>query len=350
MRPAYVHGVAVLTGWADATMNLGEFIFAGVTAALADAGRGMDAMDSVVLASHDLVDGRSLSSMVTAPPAGAYFRDEIRLSEDGLAAASLAAARIESGESDWSVVAAWGRASEGDYRRVSRTSFDPFLVQPLGLDDLSISSLRMNAWLARHADDRTAARTVRQARAAANPRRFGGPTARTELGHPFAPDDEPGICDMMVAAILGSSASSIRIAGCGHGTDTAAPTDRDLPAMTPLLQAARQAGAIGRAFDLYELDGATLGDEAMAIEAVGAAPAGGGFDAIARDPRFNPSGGSAAGWAFPANGLRRFAEANLQMRGDAGGVQLRQRPRSALVSGVSPVGGQVVTAMVLEAI
>ena len=349
MTKAHIHGVAVLTGWADASMNLGEFIFAGVTAALADAGKAMAAVDSVVLASHDLVDGRSLSSMVTAPAAGAYFRDEIRLTEDGLAALSLAAARIEAGESALGVVAAWGRASEGDYRRVSRTSFDPFALQPVGLDEFTISSLRLNAWLGRHADSRGPARAARARRAAANPRRFGGGGARLSLGHPFSAEDEPLLCDTIVAIIVGREPAAVRVAGVGHGTDQSAIGDRDLVAMTALAQAAAGAGAAGRRFDLYELDGATLGDEGIAIEAIGAAPAGAGFAAYAADARFNPSGGGAAGWSFPTNGLRRCAEACLQMRGQAGGVQLPARPRSALVSGFSPVGAQVATAVVLEA-
>src|SRR5690606_12486030 len=125
---------AIQMSWADASSSLTDLIFLGVSAALRDAGVSMQEVDSVVLAAHDLVDGRSLSSMVTAPAAGAYLRDEIRISGDALSAVSLGAARIAAGESRLTVVAAWGRASEGDFTGTSCALMDPFAVQPFGID------------------------------------------------------------------------------------------------------------------------------------------------------------------------------------------------------------------------
>jgi acetyl-CoA C-acetyltransferase len=96
----------------------------------------MHDVDGVVIAAHDLIDGRSLSSMITGPAAGAHLRDEIRVSDDGLVAVSLAATRIQAAEASKVVVAAWGRASEGDVERLSRVAFDPVVTeQPLGLTD-----------------------------------------------------------------------------------------------------------------------------------------------------------------------------------------------------------------------
>src|SRR5882757_332490 len=101
---AYVHGVAMCVGWQDESVNLSELIFRTVRTALDDSGCAIHDIDSVVLAAHDVIDGRSLSSMVTAPAAGAYLKDETRLAEDGLAAVSLASARIEAGETEYSIV------------------------------------------------------------------------------------------------------------------------------------------------------------------------------------------------------------------------------------------------------
>ena len=70
-RQVFVHGAVVSMTWADASRSLEELIFAGVSSALTTSGIAIDAIDSVVLAAHDMVDGRSLSSMVTAPAAGA---------------------------------------------------------------------------------------------------------------------------------------------------------------------------------------------------------------------------------------------------------------------------------------
>lgn len=349
----YVHGVAITIGWADERLSLGDLIFNGVSAALADAKLSMAQMESVVLASHDLVDGRSLSSMVTAPPAGAYLRDEIRLSEDGLAALSLAAARVEAGECEYSVVAAWGRASEGDFARISRRSFDPAMVQPFAVDEFGVSAMRLSAWLATHGpagEARSRAGAVRE-RSAAH-RRL--PTTKlVSMPAPLMSNDAPRPADIMVAAIVGRASAAIRIAGVGHGTDLTAIGDRDLKRCTALADAAAIAsGAAGIApdgFDLYELDGATLADEALAVEAVGVAAPGQGFAARATDPRINRSGGGAAGWAYPANGLLRFADACLQMRGEAGAIQLPGRPRTALATGLSTVAGQAAVVVALEA-
>lgn len=337
---AYVHGVGLMTGWADQTASLERFIFDGVSAALADAHVPVALMDSLVIAAHDMVDGRSLSSMVTAPPAGAYMRDEIRVCEDGLAALSLAALRIEAGESDWSIVAAWGRHSEGNYLPVSRMSFDPFFEQPFSIDEFAVSAMRENAWQSQFGAVDPRAETRRIARAQANPR---------SSGKPVLPDGRGPLCDCVAAMIIGRKPSPIRISGLGHGTDHASVGDRDLARMPALRDAYAMAGGSGRQFDVYELDGATLGDEAISAEAVSLADAGLGFGAYADDARLNPSGGSAAGWAFPANGLRLAVEACLQMRGQAGPVQLAGPVNSACVSGLSPIGGQVATVVLLEA-
>jgi len=106
----FIEAAVVEISWRDETRNLSELIFDSVRRAIDESGRGMTGITSVVLAAHDLVDGRSLSSMVTAPAAGAYLRDEIRYGDDGAAAFAAAVVRIEAGEADRSIVAAWGRA------------------------------------------------------------------------------------------------------------------------------------------------------------------------------------------------------------------------------------------------
>ena len=78
-KEVFIEGVAVEISWADRTRSLTELIFETVSKAVADAGEGWTGIDSVVLAAHDLVDGRSLSSMVTAPAAGAATRLAPRL-------------------------------------------------------------------------------------------------------------------------------------------------------------------------------------------------------------------------------------------------------------------------------
>src|SRR6202451_2460967 len=125
-RPSvYIEGIAIDIGWADATRSLTELIFSTTRRAIDDGKKHLDTVDSVVLAAHDMVDGRSLSSMVTGPAAGSYLRAETRYSDDGAAAFAAAVTRIEAKESTRSIVAAWARASEHNGGGVDRAGFDP---------------------------------------------------------------------------------------------------------------------------------------------------------------------------------------------------------------------------------
>jgi acetyl-CoA C-acetyltransferase len=290
--------------------------------------------------------------MVTAPAAGAYLRDEIRLPSDGLNAVSLAAARLEAGEAKLSVVAAWGRSSEGDFGRLSRAAMDPFLHQPLRLDEQQISALRLNAWQHRFSDrerQRERAAQIRGARAFANPRglRRGGDAK--PLPYPLRQDDGPLLADIVVAFILGTEETPTRIAGVGHSSEHTDFGQRDLVAMTALRQAADAAragaGVVNERLSLVELDGFTLSDEALAIEAIGLCAPGDGFRTYAESGRVNLSGGGAAGWCYPAMGLVRLAECHFRLAETAGGGA----PRYALASGASPLGGQAQSVVVLEA-
>ncbi|MGF7162607.1 hypothetical protein FHS85_004261 [Rhodoligotrophos appendicifer] len=350
---AYVYGASLAISWADSSLSLTDLIFKGVSAALADAGMSISQADSVVLAAHDLIDGRSLSSMVTAPAAGAYLRDEIRLSEDGLAALSFAAARVEAGESEVSVVAAWGRASEGGFPWMSQSSMDPFTEQPFGIGEADISAFRLSRYLSEHGADpaRMDALKARRARVEANPHALREPGGRLPSNYPLKEDERPPLADIVAAAIIGRAPGGIRVAGIGHGTDIAAIGARDLLALPALRTAAGTAMTQSNSrldeIGVFEIDGMMLSDEVIALEALGLCPAGRGFGAYATDPRVNPSGGSGAGWCYPAMGLVRCVEAFRRLRD--GATFAAGSRRLALATGNGAIGGQTTTAVILEA-
>src|ERR1700735_4934309 len=107
MQRVYVRGSAVHRSWAGASMSLPEVIFSTVRRALDDAAVDVSDVDSVVLGAHDLTDGRSLSSMVTAPAAGAYGHDDVRLGDDAAGERATAALPLRPHELPvWSDVAA----------------------------------------------------------------------------------------------------------------------------------------------------------------------------------------------------------------------------------------------------
>jgi acetyl-CoA C-acetyltransferase len=394
-----VEGLAMELTSADRRRSLPELIFSCVSAALADAGCALRDVDAVTIACEDLIDGRSLSSMITGPAAGAYLRDEIRLSEDGLAALSLAAAQLESGMFDRVLVAAWGRPAESDPELASTRGFDPFTTQPFGLTDLTVSALRASAYLRRygvHASQdaahqpladrgadgqdsvgqdagepasadrflagRDRAVRAREERAARNPRANRVPVRTVQAPYPLRPAELRTETDAVAAVVLrrlppdeAKVRGLVLITGIGHSTESYHIGDRLLSGLPSARTAAglalAQAGHDLDDVEVAEVAGRTIWDEAQLLESVGLAAPGNGFQALADDGRLNPSGGAAAGDCAPATGLVRFAEAALQMTGRAGGVQVTGRsgtPRVALVVSGAALAGQTHTAVVAE--
>jgi acetyl-CoA acetyltransferase len=349
----YLEGVATIVSWRDTSLSLTDLIFETVRTAVDDSGKPMDTIDSVVLSAHDLVDGRSLSSMVTAPAAAAYLRDEIRYGDDGAGSFAAAMTRLEAGHNQRTIVAAWGRASEHDVHAFGHSLFDPFFLGPIGLDELAVSALRAQSWLQQHdAVDRERAAAERIRRAAAADRSVT-PRDQVSAPYPLNQDELPNWADVVVGLVMSTEPSGIKVCGMGQSSDPYHLGDRDLlgmPALTDAVgKALAEAGLQLADLDLVELDALTGFDDALAVEALGLAGPGQGFAYLADTTSFNASGGSAAGHCAPAMGLARIAEAALQLRGDAGGAQV-SGVRRALATGSSTVASQTQTAVVLEAL
>jgi hypothetical protein len=350
-----IEGVALERSDGDPTRNLMELIFSTVRAALDDASRSIHEVDTLILAAHDLVDGRSLSSMVTAPAAGAYMRDEMRVTDDGLVALSLGAATVQSGHAQRTLVAAWGRPSEADVEAASAAAYDPFTEQPFALDDAGVSALRASAYLRRFGRQSAARRTLvdhRLATAAENPRGCT-PLRPPPRRSPLLEGELSTLSDTVAAVLVTRSEGCPQLTGIGHGSESFALGERDLTGMPAASQAVRSAldgaGVSLAEVDVFELAGRSVIDEVLVAEAIGLVEPGRGCADIARYGHVNPSGGGAAGESPPATGLARFVEAVMQLRGDAGAVQLPGACRRALVVSGSAVAAQTQTAVVVEA-
>jgi hypothetical protein len=349
----FIEGVSLDVSWRDRSRSLTDLIFETVRTAVDDSAQPMESIDSVVLAAHDLVDGRSLSSMVTAPAAAAYLRDEIRYGDDGAGAFAAAMTRLEAGHNERTIVAGWGRASEHDVDAFSHSLFDPFFGGPVGLDELAVSALRAQQWIQRHGTpDRARASQRRQTQAARNERAVREHGIHQSPPYPLNGDELPVWADVAVAVVMSTQPTGIRVSGMGQSSDPYHVGDRDLVGMPALVDAVSKAlaesGTALDELDVVEMDAMTGFDEALAVEALGLAPAGSGFGYLATHDSFNPSGGCIAGYCAPAMGLARLVEATLQLRGTAGPVQL-DSARRALVTGSSTVASQTHTAVVLEA-
>jgi hypothetical protein len=341
MQPVYLHSSVVSTTWRDATRSLTDLIFSCVSAALHEAGLTAADLDATVLAAHDLVDGRGLTSMVTAPAAATYLKDETRLGDDGALAFVLGDARVRSGSVGTCLIAAWGRASEGPADEIAHALFDPFTARPLALTEIAVSGLRAARCLSDfpgYGDWRTAA-------AARRGPRPDDPARTPGTAWPLRASELPVWTDVVAAAVLSSTPGPIRVTGVGISTEPYDLGDRDLTGLPALRAASGQAlaaaGVSPGRVEVLELDGLTLFDEALAAEAVGAATRGGGMELLASSTQVNPDGGSGAGYCAPAMGLVRVARAADRLRdGPAGQV--------ALATGASVVAAQVQAAVVLE--
>jgi hypothetical protein len=339
MQRVFVHSAAVSTSWADTTRSLQDLIFDCVSDALRSAGIAAADLDAVVLGAHDLVDGRGLTNMVTAPAAAAYLKDETRLGDDGAAAFVLADARVRSGSAGACLVAAWGRASEGPVDEISHALFDPFTTRPLAMTEIGVSGLRATRALVEHpgyAEHRALA-TARRGARPADPGRTSAPA------WPLRTEELPFWSDVVAAVVLRAEPSPVEVIGVGMGTEPFELGDRDLLGLPALRSAAgqalREAGCGASEVAVLELDGLTLFDEALAVEAVGAAAPGGGMAACAGDPRLDPAGAAAVGYCAPAMGLVRIARAGRRL--------VAESARYALASGSSVVAAQTQAAVVL---
>ena len=79
--------------------------------ALRSAGISRDDLDTVVTATNDYMDGRTISNMRLVEPSGAWFKDESKVEMDGAYAVLYAMMRILSGDHDIAMVIGASQAS-----------------------------------------------------------------------------------------------------------------------------------------------------------------------------------------------------------------------------------------------
>lgn len=331
----YVVGLAVHDASVrNTTDRLEEMVWRTAASALEDAGLTRAAVDLVVLGACDELDGRTISSMLLAAPAGAYLKDEIKVSDSGAMAFGLGVARIASGEFDIGLVSSWCKSSKTDVDQALAFSAEPFFTRPLGLTRSVADGLLAQAIAGRWGvDDEEIAERVVSAyrRAAANPRGLGHATptsldilASEPVATPLrelhrAPESDGAVSIVLASGrwltLAGADRALARVAGVGwavgqYRLDQARL--RDLGGLQPAwAMACRQAGITDAAsVDVFEVDAQTAYHEAAMVRMLG----------IERG--LSPSGGPFAQNPYVCTGLVHIAEAALQVAGRADGVQV----------------------------
>jgi acetyl-CoA C-acetyltransferase len=161
---AAIIGAKILTGPDVSNLSLEELIYRATSAALAETGVAIGDVDQVAIASSDGLDGRAISSMVTAASVGGYRKSIINSSSSGEHALVLGALQIMASRSRICLVANWAKPSESPLPEVDRLNMDPFFYRPLPLSRTELVGLQTEA-IAAAAGAATAAKLGTQAQA-----------------------------------------------------------------------------------------------------------------------------------------------------------------------------------------
>ena len=288
-----IQGIGFARSPSPEALNLTELVFEASAAALADAGLRRADIDGVCLAASDQLDGRAISSMQLAGPAGGFLKDEIKLGDDGSLAFAMAVLRIEAGADRRVLAVSWTKESESSLPTALGVNAEPVYARPAGLHPLVAEAAVTASFL----------------------ERAGLPAPRGEASDfscwPLRHSDFPPPTDAAVALVLGAGPGAVEVSGLAWSTEVPDPTARRL---TPEAQVAAVAGRAAAEAGIV-IDGSVV------IETTDRTPwrlamtlAGLGLDA---DAKVNPSGGLQASNPAYAAGLERVAHAALAVRGGA---------------------------------
>ena len=340
----FVMGMAVHPPAARvADKRLEEMVFDTTRAALDDAGVDRRAVDHVTIAACDELDGRSISSMLLAAPAGAYLKDEMKCTDSGLTGLCLGAMRVGAGVFHLGLVVSWSKSSTAPLEDVMRMRCEPFYTRDVGInmsiaDGLFAQAVSETYGVTEDDVNRTVLEGYR--RAHGNPRGMGHavPSGREiadspHVAVPLRRGHQAPITDGAVAMVLASGEwvaehkrfrPLARIAGMGWRNDGYALGQQRLAslhsfkhAFDDALRRAGQKDCSG--LDLIELDSQTGYHELAYKAALG--------DSLRAS--ISPSGGALAQNPYFCTGLVNASEAILQVSGRAGPAQVQGARRAA---------------------
>lgn len=344
--------------------KLDDMVFEASSKALANASVTREDIDSVVISGCDELDGRCISSMLLAMPAGAYLKDEIKVTDDGCYGVILAAMRLMTGLFDLSLVVSWCKTSESPVSDVMRMRWDPFYHRAFGMNHITSTALMAGVYKSQYGIPLDI-----PARVVVKNRRNGARNHNAHLQKPTklrevrsspvvswplraldcAPESD-GACALVLASARKSrelKREPAWLAGFGWATDSYYLGGRDLSDLRSLRIAAGTAYRMAKIKNpLREIDIAEISDfssyhELMVYEGLGFCSPGRAQDLIKEGLTdmegalpVNPSGGLLSSNPFTASGLFRVCEAYLQVTGNAKDHQV-QGVKRALAHGSS---------------
>lgn len=288
-----IQGVGFARCPSPEALSLTELVFEASAAALADAGLRRADIDGVCLAASDQLDGRAISSMQLAGPAGGFLKDEIKLGDDGALAFATAVLRIEAGADRRVLAVSWTKESESSLEMALGVNAEPVYTRPAGLHPLVAEAAVAAAFLDR----------------------AGLPAPDGEQADfscwPLRHSDLPPPTDAAVALVLCEGPGAVEVAGLAWETEVPDPTARRLtPEAAVSAVAARAQAEAGIVIDgsvVIETTDRTPYRLAMTLTGLG----------LTSTANVNPSGGLRASNPVYAAGLERVAHAALAVRAGA---------------------------------
>lgn len=303
----YIAGVGVVQPDDPDDLSLEELVFTAAAAALDDAGLTRADLDGVSIAAADQQDGRAISSMHLAGPAGSYLLDECKVTDDGACALALSVLRIEAGMSSKVLAVSWTKPSASPTDAAVGVNPEPTYARPVGLHPTVAEAVFTRRFLDTHdiADDALDALADGQ-----GDEFVATPLRRRHL---------PAPTEAAVAMVLTADPTDIRVAGLAWGADHADPTRRaDVLGSLPAL-AARAYGEAGLEPHpelVVETTDRTVFRLASAAAGLGLVGPGDAASAVVGGqlPNLNRSGGLRASNPPVAAGLERIVEAVHRIR------------------------------------
>jgi acetyl-CoA C-acetyltransferase len=342
-----------------------ELMFEAASRAYEDA--GVDPrkdVQSFVCCTEDFWEGISIADEYMPDQLGAVLRPLCTISSDGIVGLATACMHIMSGIADVAVVESHSKISDVlNPDEISSFALDPIYNHHVNADPRFVAGLEMARYLKETATKRDYCAQVavkNKKNALLNPRGVHGASLDKEAvlnskvaSLPLTELESSKAIDGSIVFVLASAQkakklgnNTVWINGIGWSSDTPWIEDRDLAraeyAEQSAARAYKMAGVQNPAdyFDLAEVDDTYSFKELQSLEALKIAAKGkagrmvesGMFDRDGRLP-VNASGGSlGVGHLLEATGLHRVLEAVLQLRGQAGRLQIPRAKKAVVQS------------------
>ncbi len=354
-----------------------DLIFEAVRGAIDMAGLKKKDITTVVSATNDFYEGRTISNMFTVEVGGAYMVDESKVEMDGSYAMLYGLMRILSGTHKLAVVWGGSKASCFPYNSTQLMATDPTWERPSELlNDMTAGGLQMRAYMQKYGvsaesiakiavkNKKNAAKNALALKEAQLPNLTAKDVLNSgTLSDPVTELMYANPCDGMAAILLAPEQQAkkitdkpIWITGVGYNQDNYYLGDRNLYECQSMEAAGKMAyKAAGvknpkKEIQVAELFETFAHEEAILSESLGLAEKGKGTSLnseIGGELAINPSGGALGGNPPFATGIVRVIEAVKQLQGKAEGHQVKGA-KKALASGQAGLCAQNNIVYVLE--